>query len=162
MLRAQAFMQALSDARMWRLDAGRLVLMDATGASLASFEAQDRSLAGTRWRATAINNGRQAVVGVDAGLTVTLEFSADGLRASGLAACNRYSAAVAIDGASVSFAPAAASKKMCGEPADVMLVERQFLDALATVASARIEGERLELRTADGALAATLVRERAP
>jgi len=36
--------------------------------------------------------------------------------------------------------------------------ELQFLAALATVATARIEGERLELRTADGALAATLTR----
>lgn len=159
---ASAFMQALADARGWRLDGGRLELLDAAGATLATFEAQATSLAGTRWRAEAINNGRGAVAGVDAALTVTLEFSDDGLRASGLAACNRYSAAVAIDGASLSFEPAAASKKMCGEPADVMLTERQFLAALATVASARVEGDRLELRTAGGALAATLVRERAP
>jgi heat shock protein HslJ len=159
---AATFMQALADARGWRLDGGRLELLDAAGATLAAFDAQATSLAGTRWRATAVNNGRGAVAGVDAGLAVTLEFSDDGLRASGLAACNRYSAAVAIDGASVSFGPAAASKMMCGEPAGVMQLEQQFLAALATVASARVEGDQLELRTQEGALAAMLVREAAP
>jgi heat shock protein HslJ len=36
--------------------------------------------------------------------------------------------------------------------------EQQFLKALGTVATARLEGERLELRTATGALAATLAK----
>ena len=37
--------------------------------------------------------------------------------------------------------------------------EQQFLQALQGVATARIDGDRLELRTGQGALAATLVRE---
>jgi heat shock protein HslJ len=40
----------------------------------------------------------------------------------------------------------------------VMEQEQQFLNALQTVATARFEGDRLELRTAADALAATLSR----
>ena len=40
--------------------------------------------------------------------------------------------------------------------------EAGFLAALATVASARREGSRLELRTASGALAVSLVADSGP
>ncbi len=159
---AAAFMQALADARAWRIEDQRLELRDATGSLLARFDAQSTTLAGTRWRVTGINNGRGAVVGIDAALAVTLEFSDDITRASGLAACNRYGAAVTIDGNALSFGPAAASKKMCGSPEGVMAVERQFLAALASVASTRFEDDRLDLRTAEGALALSLVRDTTP
>jgi heat shock protein HslJ len=36
--------------------------------------------------------------------------------------------------------------------------EQQFLKALETVATMRMEGDRFELRTADGALAVTLTK----
>jgi len=41
----------------------------------------------------------------------------------------------------------------------VMEQEQQFLKALETVATVSQEGNRLELRRADGALAVTLARE---
>jgi heat shock protein HslJ len=47
---------------------------------------------------------------------------------------------------------------MCPQPAGLMEQEQQFLKALQTVATARFEGDRLELRTADGAMAATLAK----
>jgi len=40
----------------------------------------------------------------------------------------------------------------------VMEQERQFLRALETVATARFEGDRLELRSAEGQLAVTLTK----
>jgi heat shock protein HslJ len=48
---------------------------------------------------------------------------------------------------------------MCASPAGVMEQEQQFLKALETVTTARMEGDRLELRTATGALAATLAKK---
>jgi heat shock protein HslJ len=128
----------------------------------AAIETRIDSLAGTRWRATAVDDGSGAAAAIDASLQVTLAFSADGRRASGIAGCNRYAAEVTVDGAALSFGAAAASKKMCGEPADVMAVEQRFLAALATVASARIAQDRLELRTAGGGLALALARDGAP
>jgi heat shock protein HslJ len=48
---------------------------------------------------------------------------------------------------------------MCSEPEGVMDQEFQFMEALQSAATYKIEGDVLELRTADGALAANLQRK---
>jgi heat shock protein HslJ len=58
-------------------------------------------------------------------------------------------------GASLKLGPAATTRKLCAQPG-VMEQEQQFLKALESVATFRQEGERAELRTADGALAVSL------
>lgn len=50
------------------------------------------------------------------------------------------------------------ARKMCAEPEGLMEQERRFLQALLSVASARREGDRLELRTTEGALAIALTQ----
>jgi heat shock protein HslJ len=157
MQQAQAFMAALGGAKSYRVTEGRLQLVAADGAVLATLAPQPKVLAGTAWRVTGYNNGRQAVVGVLAGTSVTLAFSPEG-RATGLAGCNNFNAAYASDGAKLTIGPAAATRRMCAEPG-VMEQEQQFLKALETVATARFEGERLELRTAGGALAVTATKD---
>ena len=157
MKQAEAFMAALTGARGYRVDGGRLQLLGADGVVLASLDAQSRSLAGTSWKVTGFNNGRQAVVSTITGTELTLAFSADG-RYSGSAGCNTFNGAVTVQGERVAFGPAAATRRMCPQPAGVMEQEQQYLKALQTAATARFEGERLELRTADGALAATLAK----
>jgi heat shock protein HslJ len=124
---------------------------------LATLAPQDWTLAGTAWRATGINNGKQAVVSVAGAAPVTLAFAAVG-QASGSAGCNRYAARYQADGARLSFQPPAATRRMCPDER-LMEQEQAFLRALETVAAARLEGDRLELRRADGALAVTLVRD---
>jgi heat shock protein HslJ len=154
---ARDFTAALHDTRSWRTEGGHLHLLAADGRTLATLAAQPASLAGTSWRVTAINNGKQAVVSVLSGSTLTLGFTADGL-ASGSAGCNRYKTRYQADAAKLRFQVPAATRMMCpGE--GLMEQEQAFLKALSTVASARHEGSRLELRTAEGALAVTLVRE---
>jgi heat shock protein HslJ len=157
MAQARAVTEALTQAGAYDVVDGRLRLLAASGAPLAVFDAQSRELAGTQWRATGINNGRQAVVGLVEGSAITMDFGTDG-RVSGSAGCNRYTAAYTAEGlSSVRFEPAATTRMACADPA-VDSQERNFLAALATVASARMEGERLELRTAEGALAVALQR----
>ena len=51
------------------------------------------------------------------------------------------------------------TRRMCATPG-VMEQERFFLKALETVATMRMEGDGLELRTKDGALAVGLLRSR--
>jgi heat shock protein HslJ len=154
---ARSYTTALGDSRAWRIEDGRLQLLAADGRTLAMLAAQPASLAGTSWRVTAINNGRQAVVSVVSGSKLTLSFTADG-QASGSAGCNRYHTRYQADAAQLRFQAPAATRMMCpGE--GLMEQEQAFLKALSTVASVRHEGNRLELRTADGALAVTLVRE---
>jgi heat shock protein HslJ len=157
---ARAFTDALTTARTYRVVDGRLELLGAEGVVLAALAAQSRELAGTSWRATMINNGRAAVVGLVEGTTVTLEFGTDG-RAGGSAGCNRWNAGFRSDGRALSFTPPAATRMACPQDG-VMAQERNFLQALETVATASVEGDRLELRRADGALAITLERADSP
>lgn len=155
-----AFMAALSGASGYRVTNGNLQLLAADGRVQATFAPQARSLAGTNWRATAINDGRGAVVSLVAESTLTLAFSADGV-ASGSAGCNRFTSAYTAQGESLRLQAPAATRRMCVSEA-IMNQEQAYLRALGTVATARREGDRLELRTADGALAAILDRDPNP
>jgi heat shock protein HslJ len=121
------------------------------------------SLDGTAWVLSSLH-GRTLV----SGTTATLRF--EGGRATSSDGCNRYSTPyqaaggkleVLPSGASLTFGPAAATRKMCAQEG-VMEQEQQFLRALETVATASQEGHRLELRRADGALAVSLDSEAAP
>ena len=155
---ATAFVAALTGAAKYRVAEGRLELLAADGTLLATLERQAEMLAGTAWRVTGINNGKQAVVSVLAGTAPTLAFGTDG-RASGSAGCNNFTAGYTADGLKVTITEPASTRKMCAEPAGVMEQEQQFLAALATVATARVEGDRLELRRADGALAISATKD---
>jgi len=158
MEQAEAFMRALTQARTYRIQSGQLELLTADGVLLASHVPQPQALAGTSWRVTGYNNGREALVSVMAGTKVTMLFSSDG-RVSGSAGCNLYSAPYTSQGFRLSFGAAAATRRMCAQPDGVMEQERQFLKALETVASARLEGNALDLRTVSGQLALTLAKE---
>jgi heat shock protein HslJ len=155
---ASAFMGALTGAHSYRVEGGLLQLLSASGAVLATFAPQSQALAGTAWRVTGYNNGRQAVVSVLAGTTLTMAFSGDG-KVSGSAGCNRFTASYSASGQKLTIGPAAATRMMCARPERVMEQEQQFLKALETVATARFEGDRLELRTPEGALAATFTKD---
>ena len=157
MQQADAFISALMGAKRYRVGGGKLDLLGSDGAVLATLAKQARDLAGTAWKATGINNGKGGVVSVASGSTVSIAFGTDG-RASGSAGCNNFTAGYTVDGSSLRFGPAAATRKMCPE-AGVMEQEAAFLKALESVATARVEADRLELRTADGALAAMFTRE---
>jgi heat shock protein HslJ len=154
---ARAYIEALTVAGSYRLAEGRLQLIAASGTPLATFVAQSTELANTSWRTASINNGRGAIVGVLEGAAVTVQFGDDG-RASGWAGCNRWTSSYTAQGSSLKFGPPAATRKMCAEPG-VMEQEQRFLEALATVSEARAEGDRLELRSADGAMVLVLYRE---
>ena len=160
MKQAEAFMSALTGARRYRIEGGQLEVLSGSGAVLATLAPQAQSLAGTAWRVTGYNNGREAVVSVLTGTTLTMAFSGDG-RVSGSAGCNRYTAAYTAEGPKLAIGSAAATRMMCATPAGVMEQEQQFLKALETVATARFERDRLELRTAAGALAAPLTKDAA-
>lgn len=155
--RAQAYMDALRGSTSFRVMDGRLELLGGDGKPRATLVAQSTQLPGTAWRATGINNGRNAVVSLVAGSEVTMIFGADG-RVSGTAGCNNYSAGFEADGSRLKFTPAAATRKMCASE-DVMQQEQAFLTALGTVATVQFEGDRLDLRSTDGALAITLTRD---
>ena len=155
---AKSFIAALTGAGMYRVANDRLELLSADGTVRATLVRQSETLAGTAWRITGINNGKQAVVSVLAGTAPTLAFAADG-RASGSAGCNNFTSGYTADGALLKFTQPASTRKMCAEPQGVMEQEQQLLAALETVATARVDGDRLELRRGDDALAVSATRE---
>lgn len=153
---ARDYTAALHATRSWRIEGEQLQLRAADGRTLAALAAQPAALADTSWRVTAINNGRQAVVSVLTGSQLTMIFSTDG-QVRGSAGCNRYIARYRSDARQLRFQVPAVTRMMC--PGEALMEQEQaFLKALSTVAAARHEGNRLELLTAEGALAVTLVR----
>jgi len=156
---AAVFRAALGKATGYRIESGKLTLLSPDGSVAAVFAAQNESLAGTSWRVTGLNNGRQGVVSVLSGSSLTMEFAADG-KVTGSAGCNRFHAAYTHEGAKMSISAIAATRRMCVKPEGIMEQEQQLLNALKTVSTTRAEGDNLELRTADGALAVELVRNR--
>ena len=156
MQQAAQFNQALSGTRYFRLDGANLRLLGADGSVGATLVPQSRTLDG-RWQVNRYNNGRQGVVSPLLGTDLDLSFLADG-RIGGSSGCNRYNATVQVDGNKLTISTPMSSRRMCSAPVGVMEQERQFLAALSSVATLRLEGQRLELRSADGALALILKR----
>lgn len=161
MRQAESFRAALGSARRYRLRNGRLELLATGDRPVARFRPQPQEIAGGLWIVTGINNGRQGVVSTLAGTTLSLELNSRG-RLSGTAGCNRYAAAVQLGKGTLRVEPPAATRRICSRPRGVMEQEIQFLSALESAGQWRIEGERLELRRPDGALAVTLRRAGTP
>jgi len=158
MQQATAYQTALGQAATYTLAGEQLTLADAGGQSIATFTAQSAALPGTSWEVVAYNNGKQAVVSVLGGTSLTASFGTDGTL-SGSAGCNTYTAAYQSDGEqTLTIGPAASTRKMCTEPQGIMEQEAQYLAALTTAATYRVDGAQLEVRTADDALAVTLQR----
>jgi len=156
MEQADAFLAAMIAARSHRVVEGRLELLGGNGSVLATFEAQSTALEGATWEVVALNNGRGAVTGLNAGTSLTMVFAEDG-RVSGSGGCNQYTATWTRDGSTLRFSPAASTRRMCpGE--GVMEQEQAFFTAMQSVATMRLEGEQLEMRTADDALALMMKR----
>jgi heat shock protein HslJ len=150
MAQASAVTGALMATRAYRETGQRLELLGADGKTVAVYEAQATQVAGTAWAVTGINNGKGGVASLVADTNVTLEFGAEA-RASGTAGCNRYTAGYKADKGALTFAPSAATRMMCAAPG-VMEQEQAFLQALTQVTTMHMEGDRLDLRAADGAL----------
>jgi len=153
-----AHLKALGDVRNFVATRDQLTFKDASGNDLMVFTAQDQDLAGTSWEATGYNNGKQAVTSVLAGTTITAEFGKDGTL-TGNSGCNNYSGPYKVTGNQIKIGPLISTKKACAEPAGVMDQEAQYLAALETAATYKLEGSVLELRTSDGALAADYTKK---
>ena len=157
MKQAGSFMDALRNAKTYRVAEGQLQLLGAGGAVLATFAAQSTLLAGTNWKVTGINNGRNALVSTVGGSTVTMAFAADS-KVTGSAGCNQYTTRYQAEGSKFRFDVPAATRKMCPD-AGVMEQEQTFLKALEAVRTMRVEGSRIEFRDDQGALQVTAARE---
>ncbi len=155
---ARAYREVLHRVANFALDDTRLDLNDTTGRRLASFVPASVSPVGADWAVVAYNNGKQAVVSLIIGTQVTARFGTDG-QVTGTAGCNQYFANYELEGQSLDIGPAGATRRFCAEPEGFMRQEAAYLQALRSAASFRLDGARLELRRADGALAVIFNRK---
>ncbi len=81
-----------------------------------------------------------------------MDFDKDG-NLAGNAGCNNFTGTYQLDGDKITIGPLANTMMMCEDPQGVMDQEAQFLAALQSAANYQIEGNVLELRTKDDALA---------
>jgi heat shock protein HslJ len=124
----------------------------ADGATAVVLEAAEPvSLENRPWQVTAYNNGKGGFTSVIIGSELSMLYE-DGT-VSGSAGCNNYNAPYELDGESITVGPAATTRKFCGDPEGIMDQETQFLEALQSVAVYTIDGDSLEMRTAEGSLA---------
>ena len=146
-----AYLAALGQITGYQLQDGLLQLTYGSGQALTFKPAAISGLDGSSWRVTGYNNGRQAVVSLAAGTTISLLF-ADG-KVSGQA-CNSYNGSYTQDGDKVTISPLVSTEMMCPE-AGVMEQETAYLAALQAAATWQIDGSKLTLRDAAGAMQVT-------
>ncbi len=149
-----AYLKALGEAKTYAVKGDQLTLTGVDKTSLVIYKAQSQDLSGTSWEVTGYNNGKQAVTGTLTGTNLTADFGKDG-NLSGNAGCNTYSGAYKVNGDQITIGPLASTMMACSEPAGVMEQEAQYLAALQSAATYQIEGNVLQLRTKEDALAAT-------
>ena len=145
-----AYLKALGEVETFKVTGDTLTLSDANKKAILVYKAQSQDLAGTSWEVIGYNNGKQAVTSVLAGTTLTAEFGKDG-NLSGNSGCNTYNGTYTVTGDQIKIGPLATTRMAC--PQEIMDQETQYLAALQTAATYRVEGTGMELRTQEGALA---------
>jgi heat shock protein HslJ len=152
----QAYFAALEKAAGFSVTSDSLTLTDEQGNVLVRYEArQPTALQGTTWEALAYNNGKQALVSLEAASSITAVFGDDG-SLTGDASVNRYTTGYTTSGETMSIDAAIATTKKAG-PEELMRQEAAYLAALPETATYSIEGDDLWLRDADGAALAHYV-----
>lgn len=145
----QRIVSALPQVRSSTRSGDTLSLQDSTGKELLSYTAVSGELAGTSWKVTGVNNGKEAVVSSSLTEKLTLEFGSDGT-VSGNGGCNTFRGSYTQDGDEVTISSLASTMRGCEQ--DVVDLEAQYLKALESTATATRSGDSLELRDDSGAL----------
>jgi heat shock protein HslJ len=154
---ANDYMTALGAATRYQLRGGQLILLDGTTA-LATFVASREDLAGTTWLVTGYNNGQEAVVSPLLGADIIINLD-DANLISGNAGCNDFFAQVQASNGIIEIDGVGATRRTCATPSGVMEQETEFFAALESAATYTIDGDFIELRNADDAIAVHMVRE---
>jgi heat shock protein HslJ len=155
MVQETAMMEALPLARTYKITGQVLQLFDGSNAELLRYRYdQPASLLGANWVATMINNGRGGVASLVVGSEVTALFNAMD-QITGKGGCNNYSGPFTTQGNTIKIGPVASTMMACAE--DVMAQEMAYFKALENSATYAIQGDKLELRAADGALQVSFV-----
>ncbi len=145
-----AVLFGLQHASTFRVEEDKLVLLDAEGAPLLTFQAQQSvHIIDITWKLSAMFTDERAAAFADAGLLdrVELTFYADG-RVSGKAGCNAFRGKYERFGTRLEIGALATTRMMCDE--ETMALESAFLQAMEKVASFSLKSNQLTLLDANG------------
>lgn len=171
MAQEDAYLAALTQAASQRTTGNKLDILNTEGAVILSFIAEATpvlteaapapaettvALTGTEWQVIEYNNGRDGLVSVMAGTTITVTFGADG-HMGGTAGCNGFGAPYTLDGDKLTIDSIFSTMMFCTEPEGILDQEADFLAALAKTAAYAIEDDRLTLTAADASPVLTAV-----
>lgn len=117
--------------------------------------APQNPLNGTAWQVTGYNTGG-AMASPLTGTTLTARFDAEQI--TGNAGCNDYSGPYHVSGSNIAIGNLATGMMACDDSTGVMQQESDYLAALQSAATFRFDGNRLELRRADGTAVVMLIR----
>lgn len=155
MVQETAVLDALPQARTFKITGQMLQLFDGSNAELLRYNAdQPASLVGANWVATMINNGRGGVASLVADSQVNAMFNTTG-QVSGKGGCNNFNGPFTTEGSNIKIGPVASTMMACAE--DVSAQELAFFNAMQNSTTYTIQGDKLELRAADGALQVSFV-----
>lgn len=144
MAQEQTYLRLLRRADRVRMSGGRLEVVIGDDRVLV-YERLQASLDG-EWVLWGYDNGRQAIVSVQAGTEITARF--EGGVMAGTAGCNRYRSSCEVDGEELDLGPLMTTRMACAP--EIMEQEARFLGLLERVASYRIDDTGLDLRDGDG------------
>jgi heat shock protein HslJ len=151
------FVKNLGEANSFLFDGDDLIISLMFDSGSMRFSPQSNDLAGTSWVVVGHNNGRGGVVSSIIGTEMTAVFGADGTL-TGSAGCNTYQTGYEVgDDNTITIGPAISTMMACGEPEGIMEQEQEYLTALGTAATYQINGDILNLRTAEGSTAVNFV-----
>jgi heat shock protein HslJ len=157
MAQESAYLGALAAASTYDATGESLTLFDSDGQVVAVYEVESQGLAGTSWEVISYNNGRGGVVSVIIGTEITANFDEEG-QVTGNASCNDYFAPYETEGDDITVGPSSITQMFCAEPEGIMEQEGEYLTALGTAATYRIDGLSMNMRTAEGSTALNLRR----
>jgi heat shock protein HslJ len=161
MAQETAYLGALPTAATYEIQGDELVLWDDGGDAVLTYAVEKQGLAGTSWQVISYNNGKGGVVSVILDTEITANFGEDG-QVTGSGGCNNYFGPYETQGDNISMGPFGATRMMCSEPEGLMDQESQYLAALESAATYKIEGGKLSMRTAEGSMAVNFQRAVGP
>ena len=149
-----AYLAVLERAQSYAVTESVLTLVGAGGQNLATYAVESQDLAGTAWSVISYNTGTEAVRTVEIDTEITAVFDEAG-QVAGNASCNDYAGPYVTEDGAITIGPLGATERFCEGLAEQ---ETQYLAALQSASTYRVRAGRLELRTAEGALAVAMTR----
>ncbi|MCA9948660.1 MAG: META domain-containing protein, partial [Anaerolineales bacterium] len=157
MAQATAFMTALADTTNFAMTEYDLALLNGEQI-LATFIVNSSDLADTAWEVVNYNNGRDAVVSLVLGTEISANFGVEG-DLTGNAGCNQYFTTFTASDGSIEIGTIGSSMRFCSEPPGVMEQEAEYLAALESAVTYSLQGDMLQMRTAEDQLAVVMTRK---